>query len=180
MFDIGWSELLVVAVVAIVVVGPRELPEMLRNLGRGMRAVRRMAGDFQGQFNEALREAELDGVRDDFNKLRASARLPDLGSLARDEIRSAIEPPPTAPKAGPALPESLPEPDLPVSQLPDFPPPVIDIEPSPEPAPAAPAPAPKKAAKPRVRIKPTAEGEVAPAKTARAPRAKKPKADDPS
>jgi sec-independent protein translocase protein TatB len=63
MFDIGWSELLVIAAVALVVVGPRELPGMLRTIGRMMAGVRRMASDFQSQFNEAMREAELDEIK---------------------------------------------------------------------------------------------------------------------
>jgi sec-independent protein translocase protein TatB len=176
MFDIGWSELLVVAIVAIVVVGPKDLPDMLRNLGRGLRAMRRMAGDFQGQFNEALREAELDGVRDDFNKLRASTRFPDLGSLARNEIRSAIDGKPAASPMN-LLPESLPEPDLPMSQLPELHEPVIDSTSLPAPEPAS-EPRKTSPAKPRVRIKPQTEASEAPvAKKPRAPRARKPKAD---
>jgi len=67
MFDIGWSELLVIAVVAIVVVGPKELPRMLRTFGRTLGTVRRTANDFRRQFDEALREAEreadLEGTR---------------------------------------------------------------------------------------------------------------------
>ncbi len=65
MFDgIGWTELLVVAVIAIVFIGPKELPGMLRTFGKMIKKVRGMAGEFQGQFNEALKEAELDGLKD--------------------------------------------------------------------------------------------------------------------
>ena len=60
MFDIGWTELLVVAVVAIVVIGPKDLPRAMRIVGQWTGRMKRMARDFQGQFNEALREAELD------------------------------------------------------------------------------------------------------------------------
>ena len=63
MFDIGWPELLVIGVVLIVVVGPKDLPAMLRAFGRTMKKVRGMAAEFRGQFDEALREAELDEVR---------------------------------------------------------------------------------------------------------------------
>lgn len=63
MFDLGWTELIVVAVVTILVVGPKELPGMLRTIGRSMGQMRRMAGDFQRQFNDALKEAELDDVQ---------------------------------------------------------------------------------------------------------------------
>ncbi len=63
MFDIGWSELLVIAVVLIVVVGPKDLPPMLRTFGKMMTRFRKVAGDFRAQFDDALREADLDDVR---------------------------------------------------------------------------------------------------------------------
>ncbi|MDQ0393007.1 Sec-independent protein translocase protein TatB [Labrys monachus] len=73
MFDIGWSELLIVGVVAVVAIGPRELPNTMRSLGRGLNKVRRMAGEFQGQFNQALKEANLEDVKKEFDVLRQSA-----------------------------------------------------------------------------------------------------------
>ncbi len=63
MFDIGWSELAVVACVTILVVGPKELPGLLRTMGKTVGQLRKMAGDFQKQFDEAIREAELDEVK---------------------------------------------------------------------------------------------------------------------
>jgi sec-independent protein translocase protein TatB len=63
MFDIGWSELLVIAVIAVVFVGPKDLPRMLRAFGKTMGRMRRMAGDFQRQFNDALKEAELEDIK---------------------------------------------------------------------------------------------------------------------
>jgi sec-independent protein translocase protein TatB len=63
MFDIGWTELLVIAVVLIVVVGPKDLPPMLRAFGKMTARARKVAGEFRAQFDEALREAELDDVR---------------------------------------------------------------------------------------------------------------------
>ena len=59
MFEVGWLELLVIAVVLIVVVGPKDLPGMLRTFGRVTTQLRRMAGDFRKQFDDALREACL-------------------------------------------------------------------------------------------------------------------------
>ena len=59
MFDLGWSELLVVGIVALIVIGPKELPGVLRMAGQWIGKVRRMASDFQGQFQEAMREAEM-------------------------------------------------------------------------------------------------------------------------
>jgi sec-independent protein translocase protein TatB len=70
MFDIGWTEMLVIAVVMIVVVGPKDLPKMLRTFGKTTAKLRAMAGDFQKQFNEALREAELDDVKKSVDELR--------------------------------------------------------------------------------------------------------------
>ncbi len=62
MFDIGWSELLVIGVVAIIVVGP-ELPRLMRTFGHYLGKVRHMAADFQRQFEEAVRDSEIDEVR---------------------------------------------------------------------------------------------------------------------
>lgn len=73
MFDIGWSELLIVGVVAVVAIGPKELPNTMRSLGRGVNKIRRMAGEFQGQFNQALKEANLEDVKKEFDVLRQSA-----------------------------------------------------------------------------------------------------------
>lgn len=63
MLDIGWTELLVIAIVLIVVVGPKDLPPMLRAFGKMTANLRKMAGEFRTQFDEALRESELDDVR---------------------------------------------------------------------------------------------------------------------
>ncbi len=76
MFDIGWSELLVVAVVMILVVGPKDLPGMLRAFGKTMSQVRSTANDFRRQFNDALREAENEsGLKD------AGDQLNSIGSV---------------------------------------------------------------------------------------------------
>jgi sec-independent protein translocase protein TatB len=63
MLDIGWTELLVIAIVLIVVVGPKDLPPMLRAFGKMTSNLRKMAGEFRNQFDEALRESDLDDVR---------------------------------------------------------------------------------------------------------------------
>ena len=63
MFDIGWSELLVIAVVAIVVVGPKDLPKLMRSVGHYAGTLRRAAADFQRQFEEAMRESEVEEVK---------------------------------------------------------------------------------------------------------------------
>ena len=70
MLDVGWQELLVIAVVAIIVVGPRELPQLMRTVGRWMSRARRMAREFQYNIEEIGREAELDGLRKDIDSFR--------------------------------------------------------------------------------------------------------------
>ncbi|MCV9965270.1 Sec-independent protein translocase protein TatB [Pararhizobium sp. BT-229] len=63
MLDVGWTELVVIAIVMIIVVGPKDLPPMLRTFGKMMTKMRGMASDFRQQFDEALKEADLDDVR---------------------------------------------------------------------------------------------------------------------
>jgi sec-independent protein translocase protein TatB len=84
MFDIGWPEMLVIAVVMIVVVGPKDLPKMLRTFGRTTTKLRSMAGDFRKQFDEALKEAELD----DLKTLASDARKLNPAN----EIKKALSP----------------------------------------------------------------------------------------
>jgi sec-independent protein translocase protein TatB len=71
MFDIGWSELLVIAIVAIVVVGPKELPRLMRTFGHYAGKLRRAASDFQRQFEEAVRDSEAEEVRKNIENIRA-------------------------------------------------------------------------------------------------------------
>lgn len=116
MFEIGWLELLVIAVVLIVVVGPKDLPGMLRTFGRTTSQLRRMAGDFRRQFDDALREAELDEVRKtvaDVKKLDPTSDIRKAMNPMKavgDEIRSSLKaaakaPDPSVPSAtAPATP----------------------------------------------------------------------------
>lgn len=86
MFDIGWSELLVIGVVALVVIGPKELPGVLRTVGQMVGKLRRMAGEFQGQFQEALREAELDGLKKSFTDFTEDANKSIAGALPSNPL----------------------------------------------------------------------------------------------
>jgi sec-independent protein translocase protein TatB len=63
MFDISWTEFLLIGVVALIVIGPKELPGVMRTLGQWTRKVRGMAADFQNQFQEAMREAEMTDLK---------------------------------------------------------------------------------------------------------------------
>jgi sec-independent protein translocase protein TatB len=70
MFDIGWSELVVIAIVALIAIGPKELPGVLRMVGQWMGKARKMAGEFQGQFQEAMREAEMADLKKSFDEVK--------------------------------------------------------------------------------------------------------------
>ncbi|MDE3027101.1 MAG: twin-arginine translocase subunit TatB [Paracoccaceae bacterium] len=76
MFDIGWSELLVIGIVALIVVGPKDLPLMFRALGQFTGKARAMARDFQRAMEQAADEA---GVKDVANDLRAVTSVKNLG-----------------------------------------------------------------------------------------------------
>ena len=69
MFDIGWGELVVIGIVALIAIGPKELPGVLRTMGQWMGKVRRMAAEFQNQFQEAMREAEMADLKQQVDTL---------------------------------------------------------------------------------------------------------------
>jgi sec-independent protein translocase protein TatB len=123
MFDIGWSELVVIAVVALIAIGPKELPGVLRMVGQWMGKARKMAAEFQGQFQEAMREAEMADLKKTFDEVKEAASglasdnimtslQKDVGdALKLDHDKPAIEPPviPTTPEA--PIPETFTEAD---------------------------------------------------------------------
>lgn len=99
MFEIGWSELMLIGIVALIVIGPKELPTVLRTVGRTLTRVRRMASDFQGQFQDALRDADVAEMRDEISKVADVAKqampakakdLFDPLRSVRDEIRASV------------------------------------------------------------------------------------------
>jgi len=109
MFDIGWSELVVIGVVALIFIGPKELPSVLRNIGQVMTKLRRMASEFQGQFQEALREAELDELRKQAEKLSSEVTSAASNPLEKvtGELQAMVDAPEkssTAPVTSPAAP----------------------------------------------------------------------------
>ncbi|MGY4506829.1 Sec-independent protein translocase protein TatB [Bradyrhizobium sp. USDA 3650] len=73
MFDIGWSELVLIGVVALIAIGPKELPGVLRMVGQWMGKARKMAAEFQGQFQEAMREAEMADLKKSFDEVKEAA-----------------------------------------------------------------------------------------------------------
>lgn len=98
MFDIGWSELLVIGVVALIAIGPKELPGVLRAMGHWMGKVRRMASDFQDQFREAMREAEVADLKRQFDEASAKATSTFNNPLetAQKEVEAALGSEPSA------------------------------------------------------------------------------------
>src|SRR5260370_34156824 len=73
MFDIGGGELIVIAVVALIAIGRKELPGVLRMVGQWMGKARKMAAEFQGQFQEAMREAEMADLKKSFDDVKEAA-----------------------------------------------------------------------------------------------------------
>ena len=96
MFDLDAGKILVVGVVALLVIGPKDLPRVLRTVGQTVGRMRRMASEFQHQFAEAIKEADLEDVKKEFSALKESATIDtsfDAASLMREEITSAVEGP---------------------------------------------------------------------------------------
>ena len=103
MFDISWGELLLIGVVALVFIGPKELPTVLRTLGQWMAKLRRMANEFQNQFHEAMREAEMADLKKQVDDLTTTAHsyanFDPVSEVRRElestqqQIESAIEKP---------------------------------------------------------------------------------------
>jgi len=178
MFDIGWSELVVIAVVALIAIGPKELPGVLRMVGQWMGKARRMASEFQGQFNEAMREAEMADLKKQFDDTTSAIKSTFDTTDIKNELEKMIQdpvgttpgaenvaatppsdpaaPPPEVPPSAPADPVALgtapvaPEPaiDVPMPELPPPPQNQDFLETAPS-APAAPAaPEPKPVAAP--------------------------------
>ena len=71
MLDIGWTEMLVIAVVAVVVIGPKELPKALRTAGQWMRKARGLAREFQNSIDDMVRESELEELRKQANQIHS-------------------------------------------------------------------------------------------------------------
>jgi sec-independent protein translocase protein TatB len=88
MFDISWTEFLLIGVVALVVIGPKELPGVLRTLGQWTRKVRGMANDFQNQFQEAMREAEMADLKKQVDDMAHGFKDFDPLKGVRDDVEA--------------------------------------------------------------------------------------------
>jgi len=113
MFEIGWGELLIIGIVALIAIGPKELPGVLRTLGQWMSKLRRMASEIQSQFHEAMREAELADLKkqvDDMtSQAQSYANFDPVGEVRRElestqqQIESAMVEKPAAETASPPV-----------------------------------------------------------------------------
>src|SRR4029077_19832053 len=127
MFDIAWSELFVIMVVALVVVGPKDLPKLMRTAGQWASRARAMADQFRRSFDEMARHAELDELRNQVNQLKntpmtdldyesfgikdlpakpfdASGRVEDVGAAPPQAVAA-----PETPGSSPAVPKEAPK-----------------------------------------------------------------------
>jgi len=86
MFDIGWSELLIIAVVTIIVVGPKDLPRLLRSVGQVARKVRETANEFRGHVDDVIRDAELDDLKSTMDDVKSMNPLNQVKKAITDEV----------------------------------------------------------------------------------------------
>ncbi len=150
MFTLGWGEIVVIGIVALIAIGPKELPTVLRTIGQWTGKIRRMANEFQGQFQEALREAELSDLQKHAEDIGGSVTsLADIDPLAEEQKQierigegagnlpsDAVMTGPAAATAEPTA--ALPDISVPPSQLPPPPTEKDFATAEPEPAKAAP------------------------------------------
>ena len=132
MFGLNWGELVVIGIVALIAIGPKELPSVLRTIGQWTGRVRRMANEFQGQFQEALREAELHDLQKQADDISSSVKsLASIDPLAEEQkeierIGESAAAPPIEQGTGsvdaPAA-ETLSSTEIPLP-MPEMPPPV--------------------------------------------------------
>ncbi len=100
MFDISWTEFLLIGVVALIVIGPKELPTVMRTLGQYTRKIRSMASDFQNQFQEAMREAEMTDLKKQVDDMASDIKnydplksvRTDLETVGKD-VEKSLSPP---------------------------------------------------------------------------------------
>src|SRR5215467_3326929 len=87
MFDISWTEFLLIGIVALIVIGPKELPAVMRTLGQWTRKIRSLAADFQNQFHEAMREAEMADLKKQVDDMAQDIKQYD----PLKDVRSDVE-----------------------------------------------------------------------------------------
>lgn len=113
MFDIGWTEMMVIVIIAIFVIGPKDLPKVLRALGRWVRKARVIAREFQNSVDDMLRESELDELKKEAEQV---SRIDPLGVVKKavdptGEIEAALRPESPESKRAPRSGEGKPAPE---------------------------------------------------------------------
>ncbi len=88
MFDISWTEFLLIGIVALIVIGPKELPAVMRSLGQWTRKIRSLAADFQNQFQEAMREAEMADLKKQVDDMASDIKHYDPLKDARADVEA--------------------------------------------------------------------------------------------
>jgi len=155
MFDISWSEFLLIGVVALIVIGPKELPTVMRTLGQWTRKVRTMASEFQNQFHEAMREADMADLKQKVDDMARDVKdsvtqLDPLKEVREDvvgvgeDVKRSLDATPASDEAMPAAaaapapgeasaetPPAAPEAAVTPEAEPPAPPPQVEREPSP-------------------------------------------------
>ncbi|MDZ4791356.1 MAG: Sec-independent protein translocase protein TatB [Hyphomicrobiales bacterium] len=118
MFEIGWSELLLIAVVAIVVIGPKELPGVLRGLGKTLNKFRRSADDFRRQFEDSVRDSGFEDIQRDIRAVSDMNPATQIRNSINETLRAPAPPSdtPLSPSAYEASLEQKPS-QLPSSEL---------------------------------------------------------------
>jgi len=124
MFDISWTEFLLIGVIALIVIGPKELPTVMRTLGQYTRKIRSMAADFQNQFQEAMREAEMGDLKKQVDDMASDIKnydplkdvRADLETVGKD-VEKSLSPPAEQKPAEPV--EPIPAAEAPVELKPD-------------------------------------------------------------
>src|SRR5262245_3866246 len=157
MFGIDSPELLVIAIVALVVIGPKELPGLLRTWGRWMGQMRNMAAEFRGHVDEMVRQSELDEVKKqlesapglDLQALDPTKQIKSAiqegmaeGEKAFNEAKATFDNPLAEPESAPQIAtESAPliAAEAPPQIAAEAPPPAVEAEPSPPPESSSPA-----------------------------------------
>jgi sec-independent protein translocase protein TatB len=102
MFDFDAGKLIVFGIVALAVIPPKDLPRVMRTVGKYVSQMRRMAADFQGQFMEAMKEADLESVKQEINEIHRAANVDatfEPAKLMRDHMVAAVEEKPAPAKA---------------------------------------------------------------------------------
>jgi len=107
MFDIGWTELLFLGVLAILVVGPKDLPRMMRTIGQYTAKIRGAAREFQRSFDEMARESELDELRKQIADVKANNPISELKDAIKHPLDSVGKALDDAGKPLPGLPDEM-------------------------------------------------------------------------